>query len=65
MLPAVPSVVALLAVPRPVASSVFPDIVEPGLVAPDVEPRIRPRDFDTLCGSVDVVDPVVLVGGFA
>lgn len=64
MLPVVPPVVALPAVPVPVVLLAVPDVVEPDLVEPDVEPRLRPGALDTLCGSVDVVVPSVLVGGF-
>ena len=65
MVPVVPSVAALPAVPVPMVSLAVPDVVEPGAADRDVEPRVRPRAFDTLCGSVDVVEPSVLVGGFA
>ena len=54
-------VVGLPAVPVPIVPPAVPDVVESDIVEPDVEPRA----LDTLCGSVDVVDPVVLVGGFA
>lgn len=65
MVPVVPLVVALPAVPVPMASPAVPGVVEPGVVDLVVELRVRSRAFDTLCGSVDVVEPVVLVGGFA
>lgn len=58
-------VVGLPTVPVPIVPPAVPDVVESGIVEPDVEPRVRPRVLDTLCGSIDVVDPVVLVGGFA
>ena len=54
-------VVGLSTVPVPIVPPAVPDVVESDIVEPDVEPRA----LDTLCGSVDVVDPVVLVGGFA
>jgi len=65
MVPVVPPVVVLPAVPVPIVPPAVPGVVELGIVDPDVVPRPRPRAFDTLCGSVDVVEPFVLVGGFA
>ena len=64
-MPVVPPVVALPAVPAPMVSPTVPDFVVSVVVDLDVELRVRPRDFDTLCGSVDVVEPSVLVGEFA
>jgi len=62
--PVVPLVVALPAVPVPIVSLTVPDFVVSGVVDLDVELRVRPCDFDTLCGSVDVIEPSVLVGEF-
>ena len=63
-LPLVPPIVPPI-VSVPVVLPAVPDVEEPDVVLPDVVPRPRPRAFDTLCGSVDVVEPLVLVGGFA
>ena len=65
MVPVVPPVVVLLAVPVFIVPPAVPGVVEPGIVDPDADPRVRLRPFDTLCGSVDVVEPFVLVGEFA
>lgn len=50
-------------VPAPVELPVVPAVVEPDVELPEVAPRLRLRAFDVLCGSVDVVAPVLLVGG--
>ena len=65
MVPVVPPVVVLPAVPVSMVPPAVPGVVESGIVDPDADPRVRLRPFDTLCGSVDVVEPFVLVGEFA
>ena len=62
--PVVPPVISPV-VPAPVELPVVPEVVEPDVELPEVAPRLRLRAFDTLCGSVDVVAPVLPVGGLA
>jgi len=65
MVPVASPVVVLPAVPVLVVPPIVPEVAEPAVELPDAVPRVRVRVFDTLCGSVDVVVPSVLVGGFA
>ena len=62
--PVVPLVVSPV-VPAPVEPPVVPEVVEPDVELPEVAPRFRLRAFDALCGSVDVVAPLLPVGGLA